>query len=65
MLFKETQNNIKFYSDEKLSFKRKTAIGLLAVAVVIGGIRGCISSNAEEKGMPVRPAILKKLSLFM
>ena len=40
MIFEKKQKDIKFYSDEKLSLKRKTMIGLLAVAVIGGGIYG-------------------------
>lgn len=40
MIFENKQKDIQIFSDEKLSLKRKAMIGLLAVAVIGGGIYG-------------------------
>ena len=40
MIFKNKQKDIKIFSDEKVPTKRKVMIGLLALAVMGGGISG-------------------------
>lgn len=49
MIFENKQKNVKIYSDEKLSFKRKVMIGLLALAVISGAISGYTQHQGTSK----------------
>lgn len=49
MIFKNKTKDIQIYSDDKLSFKRKAMIGLLALAVISGGISGYTQHQGTSK----------------
>ena len=49
MIFENKQKDIQIYSDDKLSFKRKAMIGLLALAVISGAIGGYTQQQDTSK----------------
>ena len=49
MIFEKKQKDIQFYSDDKISLKRKTMIGLLALAIIGGGISGYTQHQGTSK----------------
>ncbi len=56
MIFEKEHTNVKIWSDEKVSAGRKIMIGLLATAVICGGVNGymqqktTVKSDAEKIG---------------